>query len=81
MGPRPRRLALALDAGGYPHAAYGEGLARIEALTRRLAAAHGASAVGSFDPASAGCTEALYIDAEHSRPTCLARVLRQVPGL
>jgi hypothetical protein len=63
------------------HAPYGEGLARVEALTRRLAAAHGASAVGSFDPASAGCTEGMYIDAEHSRPACLARVLRQVPGL
>jgi hypothetical protein len=63
------------------HAAYGAGLRRVEALTRRLAAAHGASVVGSFDPATAGCTEAMYIDAEHSRPACLARVLRQVPGL
>lgn len=63
------------------HAPYGEGLARVEALTRRLAAAHGASAVGSFDPATAGCTELMYIDAEHSRPACLARVLRQIPGL
>jgi sugar phosphate isomerase/epimerase len=63
------------------HAPYGAGLARVAALTRRLAAAHGATVVGSFDPASAGCTEAMSIDAEHSRPICLARVLRQVPGL
>jgi hypothetical protein len=63
------------------HAAYGEGLRRVAALTRRLAAAHGASVVGSFDPAVAGCTEDMYIDAEHSSPPCLARVLHQVPGL
>jgi sugar phosphate isomerase/epimerase len=63
------------------HTAYGAGLRRLEALTRRLGAAHGAPVVGSFDPAAAGCTEAMYIDAEHSRPACLARVLRQVPGL
>jgi hypothetical protein len=63
------------------HAPYGAALARVEALTRLLASAHGATAVGSFDPATAGCTAAMYIDAEHSRPACLARVLRQVPGL
>lgn len=62
-------------------AAYGEGLRRVEALTRRLAAAHGAIAVGSFNPVVAGCTADMYIDAEHSSPACLARVLHQVPGL
>ena len=62
-------------------AAYGQGLRRVEALARRLAAAHGAMVAGSFDPAAAGCTAAMYIDAEHSRPACLARVLRQVPNL
>ena len=60
---------------------YGAGLRRVEALTARLAAAHGATVVGSFDPAVAGCTEGMYIDAEHSSPACLARVLHQVPGL
>jgi hypothetical protein len=63
------------------HTPYGAGLRRLEALTRRLGAAHGATVVGSFDPAVAGCTEAMYIDAEHSRPACLARVLHQIPGL
>jgi hypothetical protein len=63
------------------HTPYGDGLRRVAALTRRLAAAHGAIVVGSFDPAVAGCTEAMYIDAEHSSPPCLARVLHQVPGL
>jgi hypothetical protein len=60
---------------------YGAGLRRVEAVTARLARAHGAAVVGSFDPAVAGCTESMYIDAEHSGPACLQRVLAQVPGL
>jgi hypothetical protein len=60
---------------------YGDGLLEVEALTRQLAAKHGALAVGSFDPAGAGCTPEMYIDAEHSKPACLGRVLAQVPGL
>ena len=61
--------------------AYGAGLRQVEAVTARLAAAHGATVVGSFDPAAAGCLENMYIDAEHSGPACLQRVLDQVPGL
>ncbi|HEX5077754.1 MAG TPA: hypothetical protein VFV80_01310 [Geminicoccaceae bacterium] len=61
--------------------AYGDGLLRIEALTARLAAAHGMSAVGSFDPAVPGCSSDMYIDAEHSGPDCLRRVIDLVPGL
>jgi hypothetical protein len=60
---------------------YGAGLRRVEALTARLAATHGAALVGSFDPAVAGCTAAMYIDAEHSSPACLQRVIDLVPGL
>lgn len=63
------------------HTPYSDGLRRVEALTRELATAHGATVVGSFDPAIAGCTAEMFIDAEHSGPTCLARVLHQVPGL
>ncbi len=61
--------------------AYGAGLLRVEAATARLAAAHGASVVGSFDPAVTGCTAAMFIDAEHSGPACLRRLLDLVPGL
>jgi hypothetical protein len=61
--------------------AYGDGLLRVEATTARLAAAHGASVVGSFDPAVAGCTAAMFIDAEHSGPACLRRLTDLVPGL
>ena len=60
---------------------YGDGLLRVEALTARLAAAHGAAVVGGFDPSVAGCTAAMFIDAEHSGPACLRRLIRLVPGL
>jgi hypothetical protein len=60
---------------------YGSGLRQVEAVTASLAAAHGATVVGSFDPSVAGCLESMYIDAEHSNPACLQRVLDQVPGL
>ena len=63
------------------HSAYGDGLRRVAALTRRLAAAHRATVVGSFDPAVAGCIQDMYFDAEHSGPPCLGRVLQQVSGL
>jgi hypothetical protein len=63
------------------NSAYGAGLQQVTAITTRLAEAHGATAVGSFDPAVAGCTPSMYIDAEHSGPACLQRVLDQVPGL
>ncbi|MGH6898165.1 MAG: hypothetical protein ACREJ5_16725 [Geminicoccaceae bacterium] len=61
--------------------AYGAGLRQVEAVTAHLARAHGATVVGSFDPAVAGCTPTMYIDAEHSGPACLQRVLDLVPGL
>jgi hypothetical protein len=61
--------------------AYGTGLLRVEAITARLAAAHGATHVGSFDPAVAGCTAGMFIDAEHSGPACLRRLIDLVPGL
>jgi hypothetical protein len=61
--------------------AYGAGLQRVEAITARLAAAHGATVAGGFDPAIAGCTAAMFIDAEHSGPACLQRLIDLVPGL
>ena len=61
--------------------AYGAGLLRVEAIAARLAAAHGARVVGSFDPAVAGCTAGMFIDAEHSGPACLRRLIDLVPGL
>jgi hypothetical protein len=60
---------------------YGAGLLQVETVTARLAAAHGAAVVGSFDPAVAGCAPGMFIDAEHSSPACLRRLLDLVPGL
>jgi hypothetical protein len=61
--------------------AYGVGLLRVEEVTARLAMAHGAAVVGGFDPAVAGCTADMFIDAEHSGPACLRRLFDLVPGL
>jgi hypothetical protein len=61
--------------------AYSAGLLRVEAVTAQLAAANRATQVGSFDPAVAGCTAGMFIDAEHSGPDCLRRLLDLVPGL
>ena len=57
--------------------AYSEGLERVKQVTRELAAKYGLPIIGSFDPADLGCTSDLYIDAEHSNPTCLARIIDQ----
>ncbi len=60
---------------------YANGLQRVAAETARLAAAHGAIVVGSFDPADAGCRESMYIDSEHSNSECLKLVVDQIPDL
>ncbi len=57
---------------------YEAGLKKVVALTRQLAAETGAKVAGSFDPRDMGCTSSMYIDSEHSRPTCLALVLEKI---
>jgi hypothetical protein len=56
---------------------YMEGLERIETLTVALAAKYGLHIIGSFNPYDLGCGAELYIDAEHSNPTCLQKILKQ----
>ncbi len=58
-----------------------EGLRQIEAMTARLAEAHGTLAVGSFDPAWVGCEAGMFIDAEHGDAECLKLVFDQIPKL
>jgi hypothetical protein len=58
-----------------------EGLGQIEAMTARLAEAHGTLAVGSFDPAWVGCDAGMFIDAEHGDAECLELVFDQIPRL
>jgi hypothetical protein len=61
--------------------AYMAGLDNIRQITRKLAADHGLKIIGDFDPARAGCTADMYIDAEHSSPACLARVFKEFDDL
>jgi hypothetical protein len=56
---------------------YMAGLETIEWITGELAKKHGAHVIGSFDPATLGCTRAMYIDAEHANSECLRRIFDQ----
>lgn len=58
-----------------------EGLNKIRALTVDLAAKHGLKVIGDFDPAKVGCTAAMYIDAEHSNPDCVVKIMQQFDEL
>jgi len=60
---------------------YMDGLAKIESLTRGLADKYGLSIIGSFNPYDLGCGSELYIDAEHSNPTCLQKIFDQYIAL
>ncbi len=57
--------------------AYADGLKRIEKIAQDLAVKYGLKIVGGFNPYEVGCTKEMYIDAEHSRPRCLANIARQ----
>jgi len=56
-------------------APYMEGLERVMAITRDVAAKYDLDIIGSFDPADVGCTIDMYIDAEHSNPQCLGKII------
>jgi hypothetical protein len=60
---------------------YAEGLKKIDQLTRDIAAEHGLKIIGSFNPHEVGCDAAMYIDAEHSNPTCLKKIFDQFAKL
>lgn len=60
---------------------YMAGLKAVEEVTRQLAEKHSAHIIGSFDPAALGCDRSMYIDAEHSNPTCLGRLLDQFTAI
>lgn len=60
--------------------AYMAGLAEIEQLTVGFAERFGLKVIGSFNPHDLGCTAEMYIDAEHSNPDCLQRVLNGYRG-
>lgn len=64
---------------GVSDVAYGNGLIEIEAEAHRLAEAHGAVAVGSFDAAKVGCPASMFIDWHHANPTCLQKIFNMIP--
>ena len=60
---------------------YAESLKKIERVAQHLADKHGLKIIGSFNPADLGCTAEMYIDAEHSGPECLSRIIDQFKQL
>jgi hypothetical protein len=58
--------------------AYVPAMQKIEQITRGLAEKHGLVVLGGFDPDKVGCVESQYIDAEHSSPDCIGRILKQL---
>lgn len=60
---------------------YAEGLQRIEVLTQKFANDHQLPVFGSFNPHKLGCTSDMFIDAEHSNPTCLQKVFDQFTAI
>jgi hypothetical protein len=57
---------------------YMDGLRQVEAVTRELAEKHKLALVGGFDPGGLGCTEEMFIDAEHSNASCLRPLLADI---
>ena len=60
---------------------YMAGLDKVRTVVTGLAAKHGLKIIGDFNPAKVGCTADMYIDAEHSNPDCVVKVLRQFDAL
>jgi hypothetical protein len=60
---------------------YAEGLKHIEALTQKFAKDHQLPVFGGFNPHKIGCTSDMFIDAEHSNPTCLQKVFDQFTAI
>lgn len=60
---------------------YTAGLNAVRQVAVELAAKHGLNIIGDFDPAQVGCTAAMYIDAEHSNPDCVVKIIQQFDAL
>jgi hypothetical protein len=60
---------------------FGIHMHHLETIAADLASQHGAIAAGTYDPAPYHCTPAEFVDHIHPIPSCLGRVVAQVPGL
>jgi hypothetical protein len=56
---------------------YATGMKKVEALMERLSKQYDMPLIGGFNPHKSGCEASMYIDAEHSNPTCLSKLLQQ----
>ncbi len=56
---------------------FAEGLAKLDALVQRWSRERDMPIIGSFNPHEVGCESSMYIDAEHSNPSCIGKVLAQ----
>jgi hypothetical protein len=56
---------------------YAEGLAKVEALMKKLSTERKLPLLGSFNPHVVGCEASMYIDAEHSHAPCLKKLMDQ----
>ena len=54
-----------------------QGLHEVIKITRQLAERHNLHVIGSFNPHEVGCDASMYIDAEHSGPACLQKILAE----
>jgi hypothetical protein len=61
--------------------AYFDDVMEVENQTRRVAQEQGVQVAGGFDAVQQGCDASQYRDFNHASVDCLARLLRQVPGL
>jgi hypothetical protein len=56
---------------------YANSLMKFEELMRKFSKDHDMPLLGGFNPHKVGCESSMYIDAEHSNPTCLKKLLDQ----
>lgn len=60
---------------------YAEGLQKIDNLIQQIASNHKIPVFGSFNPHKLGCTDDMYIDAEHSNEKCLQKIFDEFMSL
>lgn len=59
---------------------YMEALGEVRAVAQELAEGNGLRLAGSFDPGQLGCTDDMFIDAEHASASCVGKLLAEVLG-
>jgi hypothetical protein len=87
LARRQTRVALVLTPmhplfiRGVKNTPFGRALKELEQLMYRLAPAHRATVLGSFDPARTGCRENMFFDYLHFTNDCMKAVFSDLPAL